>query len=244
VITLLCKASGKRSVLHFLTRLHTCPHQVNKKDNKLTHGTAFHWDTVVIAVCIIINSILGLPWLVAATVRSINHVQALSTKGTDKFGNDMIVSVQQTRLTGLFIHVLVLIAIFAMPAVKSIPMPALYGVFLYMGLVSLWSNQFWNRITMLLMQPSLFPSYLYTQRNKETGEQSVKTSSIHKFTLIQLVLFILLYVVKSLPTVAIAFPIIIAICVPIRMYILPKFFTKHELSLLDAASETEPDKTE
>ena len=49
-----------------------------------------------------------------------------------------------------------------MKVVKSIPMPVLYGIFLYMGLVSLWTNQFWQRFTMLFMQPSLFPPALYT----------------------------------------------------------------------------------
>ena len=120
-------------------------HLINRPDNKLNHGTAYNWDTVVIAILILVNSFLGLPWLVAATVRSINHVQAMS----EKDAKGKVVSVQQTRLTHLFIHVLVLIAIFAMKVVKQIPMPVLYGVFLYMGLVSLWSSQFFGRFLML-----------------------------------------------------------------------------------------------
>ena len=37
-------------------------HLLNKADNKLTHGTAYHWDTLVIAVGVAVNSLLGLPW--------------------------------------------------------------------------------------------------------------------------------------------------------------------------------------
>ena len=38
-------------------------------------GAAYHWDTLVIGAFLVVNSMFGLPWLVAATVRSINHVQ-------------------------------------------------------------------------------------------------------------------------------------------------------------------------
>lgn len=55
-------------------------HLVNRPENKLTHGSAFNYDTVVTGIMIVVNSFLGLPWLVAATVRSINHVQAMSEK--------------------------------------------------------------------------------------------------------------------------------------------------------------------
>merc|ERR1712238_523946 len=56
---------------------------------------------------------------------------------------------------------------------------------------------------------------------------------IHFFTLIQLFLFIALYFVKAFKAIAIAFPIIIALCIPIRLYLLPKLFTHDELVLLD-----------
>lgn len=56
---------------------------------------------------------------------------------------------------------------------------------------------------------------------------------MHKYTAIQLFLFILLYVVQVIKPIAIVFPIVIKICIPIRMYILPKYFAEHELILLD-----------
>ena len=40
---------------------------------------------------------------------------------------------QETRLTHLGIHILVLVTLFAMQALKTIPMSVLYGVFLFMG---------------------------------------------------------------------------------------------------------------
>jgi hypothetical protein len=196
-------------------------HLINRPENKITHGSAYNYDTLLIGGMIVVNSMLGLPWLVAATVRSLNHVQALAEKDS----NGKIVSVQQTRLTHLFIHVLVLIAIFVMNAVKQIPMPVLYGVFLYMGLVSLWSNQFYGRICMFFMQSTLYP--------KKPHTDNIVPGRMHMFTGIQLALFILLYVVKSIKSIAILFPLVIAACIPIRLYLLPKYFSKEELVYID-----------
>jgi len=59
---------------------------------------------------------------VAATVRSLNHVHALAEKTPD----GKIESVHETRLTHLGIHLLCFISIFALNALKVIPMPVLY----------------------------------------------------------------------------------------------------------------------
>ena len=174
---------------------------------------------------IAVNSMFGLPWLVAATVRSLNHLHALG----NKLANGQFVDVQETRLTNLLVHALVLASIFALGVIKLIPVPVLYGVFLYMGLVSLGTNQFWTRVTMMFMQSSKFPDTPYSKH--------IEPRRIHLYTLIQLALFALLYTVKSVKTIAIAFPIIIAACIPARLFILSKIFTKDELILLDSGDE-------
>ena len=60
---------------------------------------------------------------------------------------------------------------------------------------------------------------------------------MHKYTLIQLFLFVLLYVIQVISAIAIVFPIVIKICIPIRMYLLPKYFTEAELIMLDGEDE-------
>ena len=147
----------------------------------------------------------------------------MSEKDTD----GKISSVQQTRLTHLFIHVLVLVAIFAMQVVRTIPVPVLYGVFLYMGIASLSGNQFFERLLLFGMQPSLYPEKPYTQ------PQTISRRKLHLYTALQLALFLLLYVVKAIKAIAIAFPLVIAACIPIRLYVLPRLFSKAELHALD-----------
>jgi len=197
-------------------------HLINRPENKLSHGQAYNYDTVIIGAAVLVNSIFGLPWLCAATVRSMNHLLALAEKG-EKGGG--IVSVQQTRLTHLFIHVLVLGTLFAMKILKTIPMSVLYGVFLFMGIAALSGNQFYERITMLFMQPDKLPKRPYTEH--------VTRSDMLKFTGIELFMFALLYAIKSIKTIAIAFPLVIAACIPLRIYGLPRLFDANTLLMLD-----------
>ena len=56
---------------------------------------------------------------------------------------------------------------------------------------------------------------------------------LHLYTLLQLALFLLLYVVKATKSIAIAFPLVIAACIPIRLFVLPRLFTAAELKALD-----------
>jgi hypothetical protein len=104
-------------------------HLINHPSHKLSHGSAYNYDTVVIGLMIAVNSILGLPWLVAATVRSLNHVHALATKSSE----GKIQSVQETRLTNLGIHLLCLVSIFALDVLKMIPVPVLYVSYTLFG---------------------------------------------------------------------------------------------------------------
>ena len=43
----------------------------------LQKGCGYHLDLLIVAILIIVNSMLGLPYFVAATVLSINHVVSL-----------------------------------------------------------------------------------------------------------------------------------------------------------------------
>jgi len=204
-------------------------HLMNHPCHKLTHGNAYNYDTCVIGVTVAVCSMFGLPWLVAATVRSLNHLHALAEKSSD---GKTIYSVWETRLTALFAHILILGSLFALSAIKLIPVPVLYGVFLYMGLTTLPSNQFYNRVLLFFMEPSK-----YVDATDEPFIENVQTWRIHLYTCIQAFVFALLYTIKSFKPIAIAFPIVIAACIPIRMYLLPRIFAEDELILLDSGDD-------
>jgi hypothetical protein len=75
------------------------------------------------------------------------------------------------------------------------------------------------------MQPAKYPNYVYVEE--------MKKMRVHYYTIIQLISFAVLYAVKSIDVIAIAFPIIIFSNIPIRSFLLPRIFTKDELVVLD-----------
>ncbi|KAH9489558.1 Anion exchange protein 3 [Bulinus truncatus] len=64
----------------------------------------------------------------------------------------------------------------------------------------------------------------------------VRTSQMHKFTLIQLACLIFLIVIKSTEA-ALAFPFLMVLLIPLRLKIVSKFFTHEELEHLDMEEE-------
>jgi len=82
---------------------------------------------------------MGLPWFVAATVLSITHVNSLKmeTETSAPGETPKFLGVREQRVTGLMIFMMIGLSIFLTPVLAYIPMPVLYGVFLYMGVSSL-----------------------------------------------------------------------------------------------------------
>ena len=48
----------------------------------LQKGCGYHLDLLLVAILIVVNSLLGLPYFVAATVLSINHVMSLKKESS------------------------------------------------------------------------------------------------------------------------------------------------------------------
>lgn len=199
---------------------------VNAKENKLAKGSGYHLDLLVVGALVALASLFGLPWIVAATVHSLNHVKSLAQtelRGDGAARREVVVSVRENRVSGLAIHALIALSIFFLPLVKLIPMAVLFGLFLYMGVATLQGNQFWERFTLFFTDPRLYPDSHYVQR--------VRHLKIHVFTGIQVVALGALWVLKS-SALGILFPVLIALLVPLRLG-LARFFEPHELEALD-----------
>ncbi|MEO0813049.1 MAG: hypothetical protein AAFY60_09320, partial [Myxococcota bacterium] len=225
------------SVLLYLDQ-HITGRLVNRAQNRLKKGAGYHLDLVVTSVMVGVCSIFGLPWLVAATVRSLNHIVALAeTEETvDATGalKEHISHVRENRLTGVAIHALLGASVFVLPALAKIgieiPMSVILGLFLFMGVSSLIGNQFWDRLKLWVMDPGQYPSTHYVRR--------VETKKIHLYTGIQLACFAALWGIRASP-LALVFPMMIAALVPVRM-LMRGFFNENELAMLD--SEELPDE--
>lgn len=207
---------------------------VNNKDNKLSRGEGYHLDLAVVGALIGVFSLFGLPWLVAATVRSLNHLRSLATTeeivshAGDK--KDRIIHVRENRITGLAIHILIGASLLLLPYLRVIPMPVLYGLFLFMGVVSMSGNQFFERLALWGMDRKRYPVTHYIRH--------VPKLVIHKFTLLQAVCLAVLWFVKT-SSLAILFPLFIGLLVPIRL-LASRIFEPDHLDALD--TEEDPDE--
>uniref|UniRef100_A0A3Q3DV19 Anion exchange protein n=1 Tax=Hippocampus comes TaxID=109280 RepID=A0A3Q3DV19_HIPCM len=112
---------------------------INRKEHKLKKGCGYHLDLLVVSFMLGVCSVMGLPWFVAATVLSISHVNSLKVEsGCSAPGEQpKFLGIREQRVTGFMIFVLMGCSVFMTSALKFIPMPVLYGVFLYMGVSSL-----------------------------------------------------------------------------------------------------------
>ncbi len=227
------------AVLVYLTQNITA-RLVNSPDHKLRKGSAFHLDLAVVGGLIGVCSLFGLPWLVAATVRSLAHVRGLATleEVISRSGesSERVTHVEETRVTGLAIHVLIALSLLLLPTLKLVPMSVLYGIFLFMGVVSLAGNQFFERMGLWLMDPDVYPSTHYVRQ--------APVRVIHKFTLLQLACLGVLCAVTLSPfeSLRLSFPLFIALLVPMR-FLAGRAFAAEHLASLDAEETPREDKT-
>ncbi|XP_061328180.1 electrogenic sodium bicarbonate cotransporter 1 isoform X1 [Pezoporus flaviventris] len=198
---------------------------VNRKEHKLKKGAGYHLDLFWVAILMIICSFMGLPWYVAATVISIAHIDSLKmeTETSAPGEQPKFLGVREQRVTGVIVFILTGVSVFMAPILKFIPMPVLYGVFLYMGVASLNGVQFMDRLKLLLMPLKHQPDFIYLRH--------VPLRRVHLFTFLQVVCLALLWILKS-TVAAIIFPVMILALVAVRKA-MDYLFSQHDLSFLD-----------
>ncbi|XP_051996414.1 electroneutral sodium bicarbonate exchanger 1-like [Xyrauchen texanus] len=198
---------------------------INRKEHKLQKGCGYHLDLLMVGLMLAVCSIMGLPWFVAATVLSISHVNSLKLESESSAPGEQprFLGIREQRLTGLVIFLLMGCSVFMTGALQFIPMPVLYGVFLYMGVSSLKGIQLFDRLKLFGMPPKHQPDFIYLRH--------VPLRKVHLFTVTQLTCLVLLWVIKTSPA-AIVFPMMVLALVFIRK-LLDFCFSKRELSYLD-----------
>ncbi|XP_046707207.1 anion exchange protein 2a isoform X1 [Silurus meridionalis] len=205
---------------------------VSKKERMLVKGSGFHLDLLIIVAVGGISALFGLPWLAAATVRSVTHANALTvmSKAVAPGDKPRIQEVKEQRVTGFLVAVFVGLSIVIGDVLRKIPIAVLFGIFLYMGVMSLNGIQLTERMLLLLMPPKYHPDHTYVRK--------VRTLRMHLFTIIQVVCLAGLWAVMSTQA-SIAFPFVLILTVPLRRFLLPRLFTQREMHCLDA-DEAEP----
>lgn len=205
---------------------------VSKKERMLVKGSGFHLDLLLIVVLGGSSALFGLPWMAAATVRSVTHVNALTvmSKAVAPGDKPRIQEVKEQRVTGLLVAIMVGMSIVIADLLRKIPLAVLFGIFLYMGVMSLNGIQLTERMMLLLMPPKYHPDHTYVRK--------VRTLRMHLFTCIQVVCLAVLWAVMSTQA-SLAFPFVLILTVPVKMFLLRRIFTVREMACLDA-DDAEP----
>lgn len=193
---------------------------INARHHRLRKGSGYHLDLLVVGLLIGVCSFFGLPWFVAAVVRSLNHVHALATVEEQIAADGTIhirtLGVRENRLTATLIHVCIACSLLLLPLLHMIPMSVLYGLFLFMGFASLSNNQFVERLKLWLMDPARYPTTHYIRK--------VPMRAVHIFTFVQafclIGLAIVMYareLIEGSDILALCFPFFVCLLIPVRV---------------------------
>ena len=71
---------------------------------------------------------------------------------------------REQRVTLILISLMIGLSVFMTPILSYIPMPVLFGVFLFMGTSPLADMQFYDRILLLFMPAKYQPDYSYLRK--------------------------------------------------------------------------------
>ncbi|MFP6773663.1 MAG: HCO3- transporter [Alphaproteobacteria bacterium] len=205
---------------------------INEGDAPMVKGHGYHLDLLLIGLFTLAFSLFGLPWIVAATVHSVNHLKSLSI---DDLANPdaPTLAVVETRVSALAIHLAIAASLLALHLVAVIPMAVLLGLFVYMGFMSLWGNAFFIR-TMAMIIPAMIV-------HGNPGDAQVSRHVRNRYTFLQGSCLVILWVVKS-SALGIFFPFFIALCVPVRIFI-SRFFHHEHLGHMDDYNHVGGDET-
>ncbi|VDO73841.1 unnamed protein product [Schistosoma curassoni] len=192
--------------------------------NKAVKPNIFVMDLVLLQIIFpIISGITGWPFMSGTTVRTLSNLVALVKMDQSPAPGmpHKIVGTVEQRVSGVFVGILVALSIFLGSILSNIPLAALYGMFLYMGVMGLRDLTFVLRICSLMKR----------RKHWEDWEcvRGLPSRHILVFSLIQAAVVLILVSLNIISDFTVAnyvgliFPIIILIYGLIREFALPKW---------------------
>ncbi|CEF61171.1 Na[+]-driven anion exchanger 1 [Strongyloides ratti] len=205
---------------------------INKKDHLLRKGHGYHLDLIIVVILIIICATFGLPFYVANTVISLMHVESLKIYSECNAPGEkpQLLGIKEQRLTAIIAHIIIGFSVSLTAIIKFVPLPVLIGVFLYMGIISLSSLQFVQRLRLFFIPIKHQPDLPWLR--------IMPMYRVHLFTVTQIVCLTGLFMVKYNKTTSMIFPLMIVLIIIIRLTILKILFKERELLSLDGKPPT------
>jgi sodium borate transporter 11 len=152
----------------------------------------------------------------------------LHVVGMADFRDGRIAHVRETRITSIVCNLLILWSLRLVPyPLGYIPVPVLDGLFLYCAVSSLRGSSLFARICLPFTESRHFPDAAFTRQ--------CRRSRMHTFTILQLLQLVAIIAVGYAPNtyVQMAFPVVIAMLIPLRHLIVPCFVNGRDLQALE-----------
>ncbi|CAF3242289.1 unnamed protein product [Rotaria socialis] len=199
---------------------------INRKEFKLKKKLGYHLDLFVLSISILVQSLLGLPWFVAATVLALTHVNALKIMSENSAPGEKpkFEGILEQRVSALLMSILTGLSVLFTNVLGFIPMPVLYAVFMFMGVSAIRNMQIFDRVLLILMPQKHQPDHPYLRH--------VRITRVHLFTIIQIISLAGMFAIKSIKSIALGFPLLVLATCFVRK-LLDKMFTQEELFWLD-----------
>lgn len=210
---------------------------VNKHEHKLRKGVGYHFDLVIVGCLAGVCGIMGLPWHCAASVRSVQHLQALSifSRRNAPGEKPKLEGIYEQRVTNIAVHFLILLSPLAYPILREIPFAVIIGVFFYLAYASFSGIQLRKRLKLLFTPPKHHPDIHYVRK--------VRTWKMNLYTIIQFVLVCLFFGLKLSPA-GMVYPLAIVLLIPLRS-VLSRFIFNHvEMEALDSEEDFPDDEND
>lgn len=204
----------------------------------------FAWDIVLLGLSTALCGILGVPpsngLLPQAPLHSESLMHAepeertITVEGEEKTETRMVRRVYEQRWSA-FLHASGILLFVSPPFMRVLgltPTSVLAGLFLFMGEQSLSVNPILFRTLYLLTPPSELPT-LPSSISTANPPMWKSYAAIHGYTIVQVVVTIVIFVV-TLTKAAPAFPVIIIALVPARLLLMKKIWRRDVLRFVDA----------
>ena len=204
----------------------------------LRKPAGFHWDIFLLGLTTGVAGLLGIPFPNGLIPQAPFHTNSLcvtrqvtddSESGAAKGHTTRVVDhVVEQRVSNLAQGLLTLGTMTGplLVVLHLIPRGVLAGLFFVMGVQALQANGITLKILYLARDKNFTPASNPLKRMR-------RQQAIWYFVVLELIGFGATFAITQ-TIAAIGFPIIILLLVPVRTFLLPKYFTAEELSVLDA----------
>ncbi|KAI9027809.1 HCO3 transporter family-domain-containing protein [Hyaloraphidium curvatum] len=144
------------------------------------------------------------------------------------------IRVTETRLANLIQSLLCFAGTAAMPLARLVPSGVIWGYFLFLALESLPTSQLFERLRFCLTDPARRRAAF--SRPHAACLRTVPFPTLAWFTALQVFVVLGIWAFAAFAGPAgVAFPVLIVALVPLRRYVLPRWFGARELAELDRA---------